>query len=294
LNVHRINSLFYDKRLFDEHGLAPPRTIEELNELVVEIASNEEIQASSSLGVAPLALGNRWDWTLSLMAFEAILPAIGGPDYYERFWSGRADPSDPEFIETLDEVLFLYCGPDPETECAGYFNSDVDDVTWSEGVQKLVAGEAAMAVMGDWAKGYLQDQRLVADEDFGMVPFPGSSGTYVFTADSFPLPTGAQGRATRELLSTIGSVDGQVAFNSLKGSIPARTDVDPSDHGDAFDPMDERTMREFRDGRRVLALSGLVASALRTEMGAKLKESMHMRSTEILREVVEENYDSLE
>jgi glucose/mannose transport system substrate-binding protein len=227
------------------------------------------------------------------MTFEAVLPAVAGPDYYERFWTGRADPADEEIQRTLDEVLFLYCGPNPEAECNGYFNSDIDEVDWARGVQKIVTGDAAMAVMGDWAKGYLEDELHVADEDFGVVPFPGSNGTYVFTADTFPLPRGANDEATRALLATFASVEGQVAFNSLKGSIPARSDIDPADFPDAFDAMDARTIGEFREGRRVLALSGLVASGLLDEMAPKLKESMRAKTTTIVQQYLSENYASL-
>lgn len=293
LNVHRTNSLFYNKRLFDSFDLKPPTTLEEFNALVVTIAESEEIQASNPGGVAPLALGNKWNWTLNLMTFESVLSAVAGADYYERFWTGHADAADEELQRTLDEVLFLYCGPAPELECNGYFNSDIDDVDWAKGVQKIVTGDAAMAVMGDWAKGYLEEESHVADEDFGVVPFPGSNGTYVFTADTFPIPRGANNEATRALLATFGSVPGQVAFNSLKGSIPARADIDPADYPDAFDAMDARTMREFREGRRVLALSGLVPSGVLGDLAPKLKESMQAKTTAIVQQYLSENYASL-
>jgi hypothetical protein len=96
------------------------------------------------------------------------------------------------------------------------------------------------------------------------------------------------------LLATFGSIDGQVAFNPLKGSIPARTDIDPSDYPEAFDTMDARTMGEFREGRRVLALSGLVPSGALEDLGLKLKESMQASTTTIVQEYLGEHYDALE
>ncbi len=301
LNIHRINSLFYRKALFDDFDLSPPRNLSELNQLVETIKTDPAIQATSPTGVAPLALGNQWNWTMSLLTFEAILPAIGGARYYERFWAGEASPDDSEIVETLGEILFLYCGPhleirDPST-CDGYFNSDVDTITWSEGVQKLVDGEAAMAVMGDWAKGYLEGEGLVADDDFGVVPFPGKKGVevpFVYTADTFPLPKGAPSpQAARALLVTFGSIEGQVAFNKVKGSIPARSDIVPAEHPEDFDSMHQATYEDFTTSRLTLALSGILARGQLENLAPELKVSMQAGTTEALVNYLRSNYDTL-
>lgn len=301
LNVHRINALFYNKRLFDEFGLTPPTTIEELNILVETIKTDPDIQASNPGGVAPLALGNQWNWTMSMLTFEAMLPAIAGPDYYESFWAGEADPTDPEITDTLSEMLFLYCGADPATVCDGYFNADVDTVDWPDGVQMLRSGTAAMAFMGDWAKGFLEEplpeqnqEAWVANVDFGVVPFPGSVGTFVYTADTFPLPKGAPNpEAARALLVTFGSPDGQVAFNAVKGSIPARSDIDLAAYPDEFDDMHRATAADFKDGRLVLALSGILPSGKLEDMAPELKASLQAGTTEIIQNYLINNYDSL-
>src|SRR5262249_45409606 len=61
-------------------------------------------------------------------------------------------------------------------------------------------------------------------------------------ADAFGLPKGAPNReAAIELLKTFGSVDGQKAFNLLKGSVPARIDASR----DGFDAISQRTLDDM-------------------------------------------------
>lgn len=295
MNVHRINSLFYDKRLFAEFDLEPPTTLDELFILVEEIKTNTEIQALHAEGVAPLALGNQWDWTLSQVTFEHVLPAVAGPAYYEDFWAGRADPSDPEMTEVLKTMLRLRCGETPTLTCDGYFNEDTDTVDWAPAVGMLVDGRAAMAPMGDWAKGYLEGEGLVADVDFGVVPFPGSVGTFIYTADTFPLPKGAPNRAGAvALLNTFASIEGQVAFNAIKGSIPARSDFSLADFPDSFDTMHQATAAAFKEDRLAMAMSGLLATGVLENLSSELKASMQAGTIEIVQNYLINNYAALQ
>jgi glucose/mannose transport system substrate-binding protein len=295
MNVHRINSLFYNRPLFEEFSLPLPASIEELNELVDRIKSDPDIQATHPSGVAPLALGNQWNWTLSQLTFEHILPAIAGPEYYEAFWAGSRDPSDPEILDTLQEILFLRCGSDPKSVCDGYFNSDVDTIDWADAVAMIGDGRAAMAPMGDWAKGFLEGEGLIANEDFGVIPFPGSAGTFVFTADTFPLPKGAPNEpGAVALLRTFGSVEGQVTFNAIKGSIPARSDIDLADFPESFDAMHEATASDFQNDRVVMAMSGLVSSGTLEHLAPELKDSLQRGTTEIIVNYLAANYSALQ
>src|SRR5665811_1803472 len=61
-------------------------------------------------------------------------------------------------------------------------------------------------------------------------PVPGTTGVFDFLADSFTLPVGApHPDGAKAWLATVGSAEGQTAFNRAKGSIPARTDANPAD-----------------------------------------------------------------
>jgi glucose/mannose transport system substrate-binding protein len=62
---------------------------------------------------------------------------------------------------------------------------------------------------------------------------PGTGGNFQFLSDSFVLPKGAPHRdAAIAWLTVAGSIEGQDAFNPVKGSIPARSDADRSLYGE--------------------------------------------------------------
>ena len=90
-------------------------------------------------------------------------------------------------------------------------------------------GKAGYQLMGDWEAADLDAKGF---KDYGYFVFPGNgTGVYQWLADSFVLPKGAKNPdGTKCWLKTVGSADGQKAFNTKKGSIPARTDADPADY----------------------------------------------------------------
>ncbi|MCA9889313.1 MAG: carbohydrate ABC transporter substrate-binding protein, partial [Anaerolineae bacterium] len=82
-------------------------------------------------------------------------------------------------------------------------------------------------IMGDWAAGYMMTTLgLEPGVGFGYAPSPGTSGMFIWLSDSFGHPVGAPNPAVTDAwLTVLGSVEGQNAFNPLKGSIPARIDA---------------------------------------------------------------------
>lgn len=295
VNVHRINSLVIRRDLFKKYDLKAPKNIEELYALCERVKSDQEIRAEApDKDMACLGLGNKWDWTLSQMTFEMILPAMTSASYYEQFWTGKKSGDSDEILAALEVALHLYCGGTDTSDCleTSYFNKDVDDITWDEGVRKIVDKRAMMAAMGDWAKGFLESEGLKPGVEFDIVPFPGSEDTFVFTSDTFPLPKGAPNRTgALALLKTFASLEAQIEFNRLKGSIPAR--VISEEELDEFDSVAIATARDFREAHKVLALSGLLANDLMPELAKELKASVQFGSTEIIRNYVRANYDSI-
>ncbi len=289
LNVHRINSLFYNKKLFKELGLKEPSstmTLEEFNTLC---------EAIKKKGKIPLALGNVNNWTLQELVFEHIFPGIAGAKAYEDFWHGKSTANSSALLAALDEALILRCGPDKVAPCTdGYVNADSDKIDWQPALDLVMSGDAAMSAMGDWAKGYFEGKGKVAGTDFGVTAFPSKSPVFVYTADSFPLPVGARHRdGAVRLLGTFASIEGQLAFNKVKGSIPARLDINPKDYPDDFDVMRAKTMLDFQQAERGLAMSGLYASDRLVDLGKTLRTATAAGEIETVKTYIEKNYGTL-
>ena len=258
VNVHRTNSLFYNVQVLQDAGLEPPTTLSELYELAAALQAE---------GIEPFALGARGTWTIALLVFENL--------------QGELDSAaDPRMLEVLDETLRLW----------QYVSLDARSLEWDEAVARVHEGKAAMTVMGDWAKGTLKQLGGEPGITFGQVPFPGTDGVFVFTADTFPLPKGAPEReAALDVLATFASLEGQAAFNPLKGSIPARLDADPED----YDQLAQRAIRDFQDSRLVLALSGLAPAAFTDEVQQALGEMIDTGDPEPARFALTNRYDVL-
>jgi len=123
-----------------------------------------------------------------------------------------------------------------------YLNPDHATLSWDQAVQELMAGKVAFTSMGDWADGEFIKAGLKEKEDFGWVNHPGTDGSFIIVADGFTLAKGAPHKdAAIAWLKSIGSKEAQEAFSPLKGSIPARTDVDKS----KFDGYHQWSMAEF-------------------------------------------------
>jgi glucose/mannose transport system substrate-binding protein len=233
VNIHRSNVLWYNTAIFEEHGLEVPTTFDEFFTVAEELQSN---------GVTPLALGDREPWTATHL-LETVLLGVLGADQYSALWTGDLafdDPSVVEAIETFGRML-------------DYVNEDHSSRNWQDASQLVANGEAAMNVMGDWAKGYfVNDLNLTVKEDFGWVATPETEGTFLVITDTFGLPKGVSNPdAVKEFLAVLGSVEGQDAFNPLKGSIPARVDADLSN----YDEYGQETIDDFNNGELAASLA---------------------------------------
>jgi glucose/mannose transport system substrate-binding protein len=207
VNIHRSNVLWYNKSIFAEHGLEPPKTFDDFFAVA---------DALKEAGVTPLALGDNGIWA-STHLFETVLLGVLGPDAYRGLWTGETDWNSPEVTTALETFARML----------DYVNEDHAALTWDQAAQLVADGDAAMNIMGDWVAGYFTSVGLKPNEEYGWVPSPGTEGTFMMLSDSFGLPKGAPHRDDAiAWLTVAGSQEGQDAFNPLKGSIPARTDGD--------------------------------------------------------------------
>jgi glucose/mannose transport system substrate-binding protein len=269
VDIHRTNTLFFNRQSLAEQGLAPPTTLDDLHEVA---------QALRARGIVPFSIGYKDSWTLTMLAFENVMVAVAGGDYYRDFFSGKRSADDPELYATLAHVARIL----------DYSNADAPSLAWDGAVERVRTGRAVMTIMGDWAKGYLINSR--SPFDFGEIPSPGAAGAFVFATDTFGLPKRASQRAGAiELLKVFGSKEGQDVFNPLKGSIPARTDADLS----RYDPLAQATARDFWSSPRYPSLASIASStftqALDSAMGAFARD----RNPGAVADAIRAHYDLL-
>jgi glucose/mannose transport system substrate-binding protein len=271
LNIHRTNSLFFNKRVFAENGLRPPTELDDLDDLAPILRER---------GILPLAMGNKDPWALTLLTFEAVLVAEAGADYYREFFTGRRSADDREIVRTLARV----------DRWLGYANADAAQRGWDGALDLVLGGRAAMSIMGDWAKGYLISRGGRAEVDFGQTASPGGAGAFVFVTDVFGLPKRASHRAEAiELLKVFGSKEGQNIFNPVKGSIPARIDVDPS----SYDSSSRASLQDFQGAPRLPNLTSLVPYAFNAALEKAMTAFARGRDPALVIAAIRAHYDLL-
>ncbi|MBM7690830.1 glucose/mannose transport system substrate-binding protein [Peribacillus deserti] len=256
VNIHRGNVLWYNKKVFADNGITPPKTFDEF------FAAADKLKKA---GVTPLALGDKEPWTATML-FEDILLGTIGVENYTKLWTGEVPLDDPGVVEAAETFKKML----------SYINDDHSSRNWQDAAQMVGKGEAAMNVMGDWAKGYfVNDLKLKTNEDFGYITTPGTENSFMVITDTFGLPKGVKNPDdVKKFLSVLGSVEGQDAFNPLKGSIPARTDADQS----KYDEYGKQTIADF--GKAELAASLAHGSAAPEGFVTKVNQAINIFVTQ--------------
>lgn len=210
VNIHRANVLWASLPVLEQAGLSADVHFASMDDF---IAALEQVKQNVP-GVVPLSIGTTWT---QVHLFEVVLIAELGPQAYTGLWDGTTDWKGSQVADALATFETLM----------SYTNTDRDGLEWEEPHTMLIDGKAAFNIMGDWAPANYEAHDV---GDYAFAPAPGTDGVFDFLADSFTLTTNApHPDGAKAWLQTISSKDGQVAFNKVKGSIPARTDIDPAE-----------------------------------------------------------------
>jgi glucose/mannose transport system substrate-binding protein len=139
----------------------------------------------------------------------------------------------------------------------GFVDDNFSGRDWNLASAMVINKEAAFQIMGDWAKGEFLRAEKVPGTDFLCFRVPGSEGTVTFNADQFAMFNVNEGfrAAQQKMASAIMSPEFQIAFNTVKGSVPARTDV----AGDQFDACGQQGMAELAAAAEAGTLLGSMA-----------------------------------
>jgi len=238
VNVHSTNWVWISKAALDAAGGKAPESWDELVAVLDAMKAN---------GITPLAHGGQaWQ---DATVFDGVVLGLGTDFYKDAFID-----LDPAALggETMAEAFNRLI------KLSTYVDANFSGRDWNLASAMVIKGEAGMQMMGDWAKGEFLKAGKVPGADFVCIRFPGTQGAVTFNSDQFAMfgvdSEGAQA-AQGAMASAIMNPVFQSAFNVVKGSVPARTDVP----NDAFDDCGKKGMADLAEANTAGKLFGSMA-----------------------------------
>lgn len=187
--------LFYNKKIFNELGLEPPTTIDELNTV---------ISALKSYHIIPFAFGNQEIWPAGIYA-HYLMDRYEGPEHIKQIANGSASFQTEGYQQAFDQIV--------QWVQAEAFNELYSELNSSSAIQLFNEGKAAMYVNGNWDISLFQSPNEQYDfqQDIGVIPFPSISkeqersiaGGYTIGIGLSANLSGAQQEAALQLLQAI-------------------------------------------------------------------------------------------
>lgn len=236
VNVHSTNWVWISKSALDAAGGKEPASWEELVTVLDAMKAN---------GITPLAHGGQ-PWQEATI-FDAVVLGIG-PDFYKSAFIDldEAALSGADMVEAFDRMQKL----------RSYVDDNFSGRDWNLASAMVIEGKAGMQMMGDWAKGEFLKADQKPGEDFVCIRFPGTQGKVTFNSDQFVMfDQGGASDAQLAMAASVMNPTFQSAFNVVKGSVPARTDV-PNDD---FDDCGKKGMADFAEANASGDLYGSMA-----------------------------------
>jgi len=248
VNVHSTNWVWANKAVLDKLGTGVPKNWDEF------IAALDKAKAA---GVVPLAHGGQpWqDGTV----FEAVVLTTGGGDFYKK---AMIDLDESALKSDTMKTVF-----ERMTKLRSYVDPNFSGRDWNLASAMVIKGEAAFQMMGDWAKGEFINAGKKPDTDFLCFRFPGTQGNVTFNSDQFVMFKVGDDRKDAQAKMALAVMDPafQSAFNVVKGSVPARTDVPDT----AFDACGKKGMKDLKEANDAGKLYGSMAHGHAAPAGVK-------------------------
>lgn len=239
VNVHSSNWVWANKAVLDELGIAQPTTWGEF------VTAMQAVEDSGKIALAHG--GQAWQ---DATVFDGVALSVGGVEFYRKAFIDL-DPAalgSDQTVEVFNRMAAL----------RGFADDNFSGRDWNLASAMVINGEAAFQIMGDWAKGEFLKAGKVPGDDFLCFRVPGSEGSVSFLSDQFAMfeVEGEEGqKAQAEMARSIMSPTFQSAFNVVKGSVPARTDVPNA----AFDACGKKGMVDLAAASEAGTLVGSIA-----------------------------------
>ncbi|RME78362.1 MAG: carbohydrate ABC transporter substrate-binding protein [Chloroflexi bacterium] len=210
-------AIFYRKSVFEENGITPPETWDEL--LATCDALNDK-------GIIPITIGTKFRWTAAAW-FDYINMRLNGPEFHRDLMLGKEKYDDPRVRAVFDKWNELF-----EHNC---FIDNAAAYSWQDALDPFNRGEAAMYLMGQFILDSVAEE-VKDDVDFFRFPIidPNVPIGEDAPTDGFFMSANARNpEGGKKFLAFMGSVEAQTIMVKELGRLPVHTKVDPS----LFNPM---------------------------------------------------------
>ncbi|WP_077034848.1 ABC transporter substrate-binding protein [Pelomonas sp. KK5] len=239
VNVHSTNWVWANKEVLAKAGVTTmPASWDEY------IAALDKVQKSGAVALAHG--GQPWqDATL----FDGVVMSTGGIDFYRK----ALIDLDAKALGS-DTMLKVF---QRMSQLRKYVDKDFSGRDWNVASGMVISGKAGFQMMGDWAKGEFLNAKKVPGKDFMCFRTPGTQGMVSFNSDQFVMfkVKADAAAAQAKLAAAIMDPGFQSAFNVVKGSVPARTDVPDT----AFDDCGKKGMKDLAEANAKNTLVGSMA-----------------------------------
>ncbi len=206
-------AVYYSKSTFAEYGIEEPETWEEFLQVCETLKEN---------GVAPIAIGTKYRWTAAAW-FDYLNMRVNGPEFHIDLMLGKESYDDPRVLTVFTD----YWQPLIENE---YFIDDPAAYSWSEALQFMITGDAAMYLMGDFIRDSYPDE---LEDDLGFFRFPIIDPSVPIGEDAptdgfFIAAQSQHPEAAKQFLAFLGSVEAQEYMVRELGRLVPNAAIDTS------------------------------------------------------------------
>jgi glucose/mannose transport system substrate-binding protein len=211
VNIHSWNWAWASIPAFEKAGVELPTSFPDFLEKAPKL---------QEAGIIPFAIGGE-SWQIS-GAFGVVLTSMLGLEKREAIHKDK----DLELAKAELPAVFEAWRSFKQFSDAGSANRN-----WNDTTNLVVTDQAALQIMGDWARGEFGVAGEKPGVDYACLALPIEAPTVTTDGDIFLFPKQSDPdveRAQLKMSSMMVNPQVQALFNNAKGSMPVRDDVDMS------------------------------------------------------------------
>ncbi|HTW07968.1 MAG TPA: extracellular solute-binding protein [Acidimicrobiales bacterium] len=153
-----IEGIFYNKKIFAEHGITVPTTWTAL------LADAAKLKAA---GVTPISASGSSGWTISRWIGVLLFRELGA-NAMRAIADKQAKLTDSDYLWAAEQVALM--GKD------GYFSTGITNLSYNAATQQFLTGGSAMMYMGTWLLAGINSSENTQGNNIGFFPFPAVAG----------------------------------------------------------------------------------------------------------------------